>query len=79
MSSRSGPTGWQWLKLGSCLLVVGGLFIGCSKEEEGGTAEFRQKFEQPAVAPPTPKEKPTPYKDMSPREKKALKQEGKEG
>ncbi|SIO58505.1 hypothetical protein SAMN05444166_5704 [Singulisphaera sp. GP187] len=76
MSSRNGPACWQGVKLGLCLLVVGGIFIGCGNAEEGGTAEFRQKFEQPAVAPPVPKEKPTPYKDMSPREKKALKKEG---
>ena len=76
MSNRSGSTWWQGVKLGSSLLVVGGLFLGCGKAEEGGTAEFRQKFDQPAVAPPVPKEKPTPYKHMSPREKKALKKEG---
>lgn len=78
MSRRSGPTWWQWVKPGPCLLVVGGLFLGCSDGEEGGTAEYRQKFEQPAVAPRVPKEKPTPYKDLSPREKRALKKE-KEG
>ncbi|AGA27630.1 hypothetical protein [Singulisphaera acidiphila] len=75
MSRRSEPTWWQWVKPCPCLLVVGGLFLGCSSAEEGGTAEFRQKFEQPAVAPPVLKEKPMPYKDMSPREKKLLKKE----
>lgn len=75
MSRRSRLTRWRWVKLSSSFLVGGGLLVGCGGEEEGGTADFRQKFEQPTVAQPVPKEKPTPYKDMSPREKRAFKKE----
>lgn len=75
MSSRNGSTWWHEMRRGTCLFVVGTLFLGCSKEEEGGTADFRQKFDQPTVAPPVPKEKAAPYKSLSPREKKALKKD----
>jgi len=63
------------VKLGSCFLTVGGVLAGCGGGDEGGTAEFRQSFEQPAVAQPVRKEKPMPYKQLSPRERKALKKE----
>lgn len=76
MHSQIGSACRHGVKLGLSLLVAGGLVLGCNNAEEGGTAEYRQKFEKPSVAPPPPKDKPTPYKDMSPREKKAMKKEG---
>jgi len=56
----------------AALLLMAILVAGCGGEEEGGTAEFRQSFERPTVAPAPSKPEKTLDKDLSPRERKAL-------
>lgn len=68
----------RWVALGlSLALSVTFTAIGCGGGgTDGGDANFTQKFEKPAVEPgPPPKEKPIPYKDLDPREKKQRKAE----
>lgn len=72
MTERSRSWRWKGLALGLGLsLVVVALAPGCGGGSEVGEGDYSQKFEPPSVAPTPPKAAPpTPYDDMSPREKK---------
>lgn len=67
----------RWVALGLSLAVSVTLTaMGCGGGTDSGDANFTQKFEKPATeAGPPPKEKPIPYKDLDPREKKQRKAE----
>lgn len=71
MLRRLGATRPWRVGFGTVPLIAVALAAGCGGEADVGTADYSQKFDQPAVAQSPSKEQPKSRYEPSPRERRA--------